>query len=264
MSALDPTADRPLSAQLADLLRDEIRAGKRRPGSKLPSESEFHQEHGLSRTTVRATLNILIGEGLVVTRKGFGSFVRDRKPVRRVVRGHDHAGHVSSGKPIFDTRVEATGHKPGRKMLFVGRIPVPVDVREHLNLPDNVEEIAVRKRLQLIDDEPQVISLSYYPLWYAAGTALELPAPIPQGPDALIEELGYRFTGCREIHSVRMPDPEEARSLTIDAGVPLLRIVRIDRGRPGGRDGEERPMVVSDDLYRGDTNEIVVEDTTVE
>jgi GntR family transcriptional regulator len=259
MSALDPTADRPLSAQLADLIREEIRSGQRRPGSQLLSEAEFHRKYGVSRTTVRATLAILAGEGLTVTVKGQGTFVRDRQPIRRIVRGHDHSAHVASGKPIFDTRVEAAGHRPGRRMLFVGRVPVPEDVREHLKLPAEVEQIAVRKRLQLVDDEPMVISLSYYPLWYAAGTALEQPEAIPQGPDALVEEMGYIFAGCREIHSTRMPDAEEARLLTINAGgVPLFRILRIDRNTEG------RPMIVSDDLYRGDRHEFVVEDTSVE
>ena len=41
--ALDPTADRPLSSQLADVLRSEIHDGTRPPGSQLPTESEFHE-----------------------------------------------------------------------------------------------------------------------------------------------------------------------------------------------------------------------------
>ena len=45
----------------------------------------------MSRTTVRAALAALSGEGLVVTRKGFGSYVRDRQPLRRVSSTHRHA-----------------------------------------------------------------------------------------------------------------------------------------------------------------------------
>jgi len=41
--ALDPTAARPLSSQLADVLRSEIHDGTRPPGSQLPTESEFHE-----------------------------------------------------------------------------------------------------------------------------------------------------------------------------------------------------------------------------
>src|SRR5262249_57609228 len=79
---LDPRSDRPLALQLADLLRAEIQEGQRRPGSQLPTESEFQAAHGVSRTTIRAALATLAGEGLVLTRKGYGSYVRDRHPFR--------------------------------------------------------------------------------------------------------------------------------------------------------------------------------------
>lgn len=257
MSVLDPRSDRPLAAQLADILREEIRTRVRRPGSKLPSEAQFHEQYDVSRTTVRATLGILASEGLIVTRKGFGSYVREHRPIQRVVRNHDHDAHASSGKPVFDAWVEANGQRPSRQMLFAGHGPLPDDVRKHLDLADDVEQIAIRRRLQLIDDEPMIISQSFYPLWYAAGTALEQVGPISQGPDALIEEMGYRFGATRTIHSARMPSRDESRLLTIDVGVPLFRILRIDYEA-----GTHRPLIVSDDLYRSDRFEFVVDDTT--
>jgi integrase len=81
---LDPRSDRPLSLQLADALRAEIQEGQRRPGSQLPTESEFQHAYEVSRTTIRAALATLVAEGLVVSRKGFGSYVRDRQPLRRI------------------------------------------------------------------------------------------------------------------------------------------------------------------------------------
>jgi GntR family transcriptional regulator len=94
---LDPRSDRPLALQLADLLRAEILGGQRRPGSQLPTESEFQHAFGVSRTTVRSALATLASEGLVLTRKGFGSYVRSRPPMRRVSSTHRHASHRSSG-----------------------------------------------------------------------------------------------------------------------------------------------------------------------
>src|SRR6185295_13487999 len=41
---LDPRSDRPLSLQLADVLRAEIQEGVRVPGSRLPTESECQHE----------------------------------------------------------------------------------------------------------------------------------------------------------------------------------------------------------------------------
>ncbi len=42
---LDPRSDRPLALQLADVLRAEIQEGQRRPGSQLPTESEFQRAY---------------------------------------------------------------------------------------------------------------------------------------------------------------------------------------------------------------------------
>ena len=171
---LDPRSDRPLSLQLADVLRAEIQEGVRGPGSQLPTESEFQHEYGVSRTTIRAALSTLAAEGLVVTRKGFGSYVRDRPPLRRVSSTHRHASHRASGKPEFDTEAISQGQVPSRRMLMTGRGPVPADIAGWLGCQAG-DDAVIRQRLQLLDDVPAVISTSYYPLWVAEGTRLESP-----------------------------------------------------------------------------------------
>jgi GntR family transcriptional regulator len=244
---LDPTADRPLSLQLADLLRSEILSGARQPGSQLPTESEFQSSYGVSRTTVRTALRELIGQGLVVSRKGFGSYVRDQQPIRRVSAGRKAGSH----KPVFDERIEAQGHIPSRRILQVGRVTVPSEIANQLNLPPG-DEAVIRQRLHLVDDVPASIATSYYPLWLARDTALEKPDAIPEGPDALIEDLGHVFGACTEVFRARMPLAEEARLLRLDPGVPVIRIVRTDY------DDHGTPLQVADDLYSGDRHEIVV------
>lgn len=82
--ALDPESDRSLADQLAALLRSEISAGERLQGSQLPSEREFERDYGISRTVVRDALNDLVLEGIVVKRKGHGTFVRVQPHVRRI------------------------------------------------------------------------------------------------------------------------------------------------------------------------------------
>ena len=109
---LDPRSDRPLSLQLADVLRAEIQEGIRGPGSQLPTESEFQRDYGVSRTTIRAALSTLAAEGLVVTRKVFGSYVRDRPPLRRISSTRRHTSHRASGKPEFDTEAISKGQVP--------------------------------------------------------------------------------------------------------------------------------------------------------
>lgn len=249
---LDPRSDRPLALQLADLLRAEIQEGRRRPGSQLPTESEFQRDYDVSRTTVRAALATLASEGLVVTRKGFGSYVRDRRPLRRVSSSHRHASHRSSGKPEFDTEAIAQGQVPSRRMLHVGRAPVPADVAAWLQCSPG-DEAVVRQRLQLLDGVPAVLSASYYPLWLAAGTRLESQDALPEGPDNLIEDLGHVFARGVELLTARMPSPEEFRLLELDPGVPVVRMLHIDYDQGG------RTLQVADDLYAADRHEFAFE-----
>jgi len=249
---LDPRSDRPLALQLADLLRAEIQEGRRRPGSKLPTESEFQRAYGVSRTTIRSALATLASEGLVLTRKGFGSYVRDTLPLRRVSSTHRHASHRASGKPEFDTEAIEQGQAPSRRMLMVGRGPAPSDIADWLGVASG-QEVVIRQRLQLLDGVPAVVSINYYPLWVAEGTRLESSDALPEGPDNLIENLGHQFVRGLELLRARMPTPDEVRLLELEPGVSVVRMLHIDY------DAEGRTLQVADDLYAGDRHEFAFE-----
>jgi DNA-binding FadR family transcriptional regulator len=64
-----------LSTRLGDNLRRAIVAGQFPPGSKLPSESQLSEAHGVSRTVVREALASLRADRLVEARQGAGVFV---------------------------------------------------------------------------------------------------------------------------------------------------------------------------------------------
>ncbi|MFI6452470.1 GntR family transcriptional regulator [Streptosporangium amethystogenes] len=74
--SIDPTADRPVYKQLADLIRADIEEGKLHSGQRLPAESDYVAEFGISRDSVRRAMAVLRGEGLIVTELR-GSRVRD-------------------------------------------------------------------------------------------------------------------------------------------------------------------------------------------
>ncbi|MGD9530040.1 MAG: GntR family transcriptional regulator [Pseudonocardia sp.] len=77
-------APRGTSRQIADQLRERIRAGELAPGEMVPSEYTLVEQHGVARGTVRAALAALVDEGLIEVVPGQG---------RRV------AGHPAGGKP---------------------------------------------------------------------------------------------------------------------------------------------------------------------
>jgi GntR family transcriptional regulator len=65
----------PLYRQLAAIIRGQIQAGKLGHLDRLPSEAWYVQEHGVSRDTVRKTIEVLRDEGLVFTLGQRGTFV---------------------------------------------------------------------------------------------------------------------------------------------------------------------------------------------
>src|SRR5919107_4396222 len=84
---IDPSADRAVSRQLADLLRDQIESGERGRGEPLPSELRLAQEYGISRTTVRQAVAQLRTEGLITVERPRGTFVRIPEKTRLVTLG---------------------------------------------------------------------------------------------------------------------------------------------------------------------------------
>lgn len=69
-----------LAQRTADTLRAQIRSGEDyAPGSKLPNENHLSLKLGVSRTTLREAIRILVAEGLLQVQRGKGTFVTERK-----------------------------------------------------------------------------------------------------------------------------------------------------------------------------------------
>src|ERR1044071_2926301 len=81
---IDPSADRAVFRQLADILRQQIDTGELGPGDPLPSELRLAQEFSISRTTVRQAIAQLRTEGLVSVERPGSTFVRAPEEVELV------------------------------------------------------------------------------------------------------------------------------------------------------------------------------------
>ena len=72
--------------RLAGMLRDRIASGTYARGDKLPSEMELMDESGLSRSTVRHALKVLVDEGLVRTERTAGRYVTEDRALIEQLR----------------------------------------------------------------------------------------------------------------------------------------------------------------------------------
>ncbi len=68
-----------LYVQLAEDLARRIRSGEYGPRRRLPGEFELVDRYGLSRVTVRQAMSVLERRGLVIRRRGVGTFVASPK-----------------------------------------------------------------------------------------------------------------------------------------------------------------------------------------
>ena len=64
--------------RIADAVRDRLRSGALQPGDRIPSDTEFAREFGVSRPTVAKALQELQAHGLVQRKVGSGTFVLTR------------------------------------------------------------------------------------------------------------------------------------------------------------------------------------------
>jgi DNA-binding LacI/PurR family transcriptional regulator len=76
-------AESTLTDRLTDKIRSEIRIGRFKAGTAIPSESELCRQHQVSRVTVRRGLNLLKTEGLLESRPGVGHFVSAQGGIAR-------------------------------------------------------------------------------------------------------------------------------------------------------------------------------------
>lgn len=215
----------PLVAALRRLM-DE---GTLRPGDRLPSESELGAEYDLTRPAVRNAVQELQRLGYVLTRSTAGTFVLDRRVLRRVVGGQRGAGYVP-GIPM-SAAVAASGMVQTSSITVEIR-PADEELAAQLGIPPG-EEVLVRTRLMLADGSPVQHSVSHVPRRLSVGTPLEEPT---QGPVGMVYShfiaLGYELT-AEEVVVGQLADPEMAELLSIPAGAPVFVITRIVRAADG-------------------------------
>jgi GntR family transcriptional regulator len=141
----------PLYHQMEQDLRSRLHGGEYGPGDPLPSEERLCEQYGVSRITVRRALDALIAQGLIVRRRGVGSFVAERKVGSRSI----------ALKGSLDEFLAGAG------LMEPDRLSLEHDVRNAqaaaiLNLPED----ARMTRLELIsriDGEPAAYLEIYFP-----------------------------------------------------------------------------------------------------
>lgn len=107
-------------AILCTALRTQIEQGAFLSGDKLPSEKKLSEVHSCSRQTVRQALNVLEHEGLIVRRRGSGTYVAGlRSGEKRTHRIGVITTYITDYIfPFIIRGIEETASKNGYHLVF--------------------------------------------------------------------------------------------------------------------------------------------------
>ena len=193
---LSMDSDIPLYAQLVGIIKRNISTGALAVGDLLPSEAELCRWMNISRNTVRQAIGELEDEGLVVRKRGRGTFVADPATNRRGVR-YSFTTEVSSlGKVPSSTLIDFDVIVPNQavceKMGWELKLePIDWDAKDALLGSGNIFFLTSRSQINHIrraaDPGDQLLSpvhLSPSDTGHAADPQLLQP-PVPCGHRAL-------------------------------------------------------------------------------
>jgi GntR family transcriptional regulator len=206
----------PLYHRLERDLQARIVEGEFAPGALLPTEEQICEQYGVSRITVRRALDALIGQGLIVKKRGVGSFVAERPQGIRSVR---LAGSL-------DEFLATAGTLTATPLSLQTVDAPPSEVVEALNLNEGDKAV----RLEMISSlsmGPVIYLEVYFP--EAIGKALSLDDIKTGVPVVRVIErrLNTRVVRAEQLIESTLAGETAGGHLGIDAATPILRIRRV-------------------------------------
>ena len=224
-----------LADATSEALSQAILSGKFEPGSQLPPEFDLIVQLGVSRTTLREALKRLEEQGLIVRRRGRGTYVRERSIVK----------DLSLNFGISEMITQA-GFTPGVHSAALRREPAPPEVALALGIPEG-EPLVVVERVRTADERPVVWTRDMLP-----AARLE-----PRGLTA--DDLADRslYKTLSEVFHIRvargvaqltpiLATAELAAPLDVRRGTPLLRMAQTDY------DANDQPVLYSVEYHLPD------------
>lgn len=209
----------PAYQRIAADLRAQITSGELGAGAQLPTEQELADRYDVARQTVRNGLGILVAEGLVVSQRPLGHFVRQREHMVYRPQGETSPQPASPEMDRFCQQILAEGRTPSQT-IDVALVAATPDIAQRLAI-DVGALVVVRRRIRFINGEPINTNDSHYPHELVKDSEIMSPADILVGANQKLAELGYPQDRVIDEIFFRMPTPEEAQRLDLGPGIPV-------------------------------------------
>lgn len=224
----------PLYHRVYLLLRQQIAEGAWPPELAMPGEHELAETHGVSRITIRRALQRLEQEGLVLRRRGAGTYARPPQPPKR----------RENLRGLLENLL-AMGLRTKVRLLSFDYVAAPPEVASWLEVPIGA---VVQKsvRVRSVKNTP----FSHLTAWVPEEVGRRFRAEdLAERPLLhLLEEAGAHPVRAEQVISARLAEATVAPLLRVEVGSPLLWVRRQVR-EAGGRVIEAIEALYRPDMY---------------
>jgi GntR family transcriptional regulator len=230
-----------LTESCVQTLKQAIEDGSFVRGSQLPPEMDLINRMGVSRTTIREALRILESQGLIIRRRGLGTFV-SIAPILK---------DMSSNYGITEM-ISQSGYVPKVENTVVSSGTISSYFASLFSIPKG-EPITIIDRLRSIDNEPVVWSIDIVPASILPENAFRpLEATAPSIYTFLLEEYNIRIIrGIAHLYPIAATG-EMSVKLNVPKSSPLMRITQTDY------DVDNRPVLYSIEYHIPNAFDFVV------
>ena len=211
----------PAYKRIQSAIAKRLERGLLRPGDLVDSERELARIHGVSLMTARHALTALEREGMVVRRRGAGTFVAPPKI---------HFNKLMS----YTEQMSGRGLAVSSKMLSLSITHTEQEIAARLALPAT-EPLVKLERLRLSGAEPCAIETCYFSAEEFAGLKQARLDRVSLF-SILEHEYGIQIGHADEEVDATTADAQTARLLEIPVNAAVLRIrqkIYFTTGRPG-------------------------------
>lgn len=219
---------------LADVVRSELKrlilGGEFQVGSKLPNEDRLCERFGVSRVTIREAVRGLIEDGLVVRRHGSGTYVTRRPLIRNSLDTNFS----------YTEHFEASGFKPGRKLIGFRRIPAAEDAADALGIGVGEPLVEVR-RIRTADGRPAIYSVDKIPAELIDADTER--SAFGGSLYRILTAANHSIAHAEAVLSPTVADRELARLLDVVPGTPIQHMRQTDYDDAG------RAVMLSDEWH---------------
>lgn len=211
-------------AEIAEDIRNGILSGQYNPNEQLPLEKEMCESYGVSRITIKKAVDELVIQGLIIKRRGSGTFVK--------AVGGDDVQELSMAKQFEGFSESNKGKEVTSTIVKFEVIHPTEEIATKLKITsDDFVYYIIRARYA--DGEPYVLEYTYMPIGLIPGIKNDILTSSIY--NYIEDKLKLKIKSAHRVIRAMLPNEQEQEWLKIESNFPILEVEQVgflDNGQP--------------------------------